>query len=53
MLRIVVDTHLYLMEYTSRTGEGNLSDYLGHIRNEFGSTVREMTQDAQLAARAA
>jgi glucan 1,3-beta-glucosidase len=46
--RIVVDTHLYLMEYTFRTGDGNLSDYLGYVRNEFGSTVREMSQDFPL-----
>lgn len=46
--RIVVDTHLYLMEYTLRTGGGNLREYLGHIRNEFGSTVREMSQDFPL-----
>ncbi len=30
---MVVDTHLYLMEYTLRTGDGNLREYLGHIRH--------------------
>jgi glucan 1,3-beta-glucosidase len=27
---------------------GNLREYLGHIRNEFGSTVREMSRDFPL-----
>lgn len=46
--RIVVDTHLYLMEYTFRVGDGDLSDYVGHIQNEFGPTVREMSQEFPL-----
>jgi hypothetical protein len=46
--RIVVDTHLYLMEYTLRTGDGDLYEYLRHIRNEFGPTVREMSPEFPL-----
>jgi glucan 1,3-beta-glucosidase len=46
--RIVVDTHLYLMEYTLRTGDGDLHEYLRHIRNEFGPTVREMSPEFPL-----
>ena len=46
--RIVVDTHLYLMEYTLRTGDGDLHEYLRHIRNEFGRTVREMSPEFPL-----
>jgi hypothetical protein len=38
-----VDTHLYLMEYPPGTGDENLGGYLGHIRNMFGGTVREMS----------
>jgi glucan 1,3-beta-glucosidase len=41
---IVVDTHLYLMVYTMAAGDGDLSDYLTYIENEFASTVREMSQ---------
>ncbi len=46
--RIVVDTHLYLMEYTFRTGDENLDGYLGHIQNEFAPTVRNMSQQFPL-----
>ena len=46
--RIVLDTHLYLMEYTFRTGDESLDGYLGHIRNEFGPTVREMSRQLPL-----
>ena len=46
--RIVLDTHLYLMEYTFRTGDESLDGYLGHIRNEFGPTVQEMSRQLSL-----
>ena len=46
--RIIVDTHLYLMEYTFRTGDERLSGYLGHIKNEFSRTVQEMSQQFPL-----
>jgi glucan 1,3-beta-glucosidase len=42
--RIVVDIHPYLMGYTPGAGEEILPAYLAYIRNEFGSTVREMSQ---------
>ena len=41
--RIIVDTHLYLMEYTPGPGDENLGGYLGHIRNKFSPTVQEMS----------
>lgn len=41
--QIIVDTHLYLMEYTPGTGDENLGGYLGHIRNKFSRTVQEMS----------
>ncbi len=31
--RIIVDTHLHLMEYTQRTGDESPGGYLGHIRD--------------------
>ena len=46
--RIVLDTHLYLMEYTFRTGDESPDGYLGHIRNEFGPTVQEMSRQLPL-----
>ena len=36
------------MEYTFRTGDESLDGYLGHIRNEFGPTVREMSRQLPL-----
>jgi glucan 1,3-beta-glucosidase len=41
--RIVVDTHLYLMEYLWRTGNDYLEAYIRHIQKEFGPTVSEMS----------
>jgi glucan 1,3-beta-glucosidase len=41
--QIVVDTHLYLMDYTRRTGDEDLAGYLGHITSEFSRTVQEMS----------
>ncbi len=46
--RIIVDTHLYLMEYTLRTGDERLSGYLSHIKNEFSRTVQEMSRQFPL-----
>ena len=36
------------MEYTFRTGGESLDEYLGHIRNEFGPTVQEMSRQLPL-----
>jgi glucan 1,3-beta-glucosidase len=41
--RIVVDTHLYLMEYTPEPGDEGLGGYLDHIRGKFSRTVQEMS----------
>jgi len=46
--RIIVDTHLYLMEYTFGTGDESLGGYLDHIRNKFSRTVQEMSQQFPL-----
>ena len=34
---------------TVRTGDGNLGEYLGHVRNEFGPTVREISHEYRLS----
>ena len=41
--RIIVDTHLYLMEFTPGPGDEILGGYLDHIRNTFSRTVQEMS----------
>jgi glucan 1,3-beta-glucosidase len=41
--QIAVDTHLYLMDYTRRTGDEDLAGYLGYITSEFSRTVQEMS----------
>jgi glucan 1,3-beta-glucosidase len=41
---VVVDTHLYLMEYALHHGLGELDDYVGYVRDVFAPTVREVSQ---------
>ena len=41
--RIIVDTHLYLMEYTQRTGDESPGGYLGHIRDTLTPSWRPGT----------
>ncbi|MBF2050569.1 MAG: cellulase family glycosylhydrolase [Elainella sp. C42_A2020_010] len=41
---VVVDTHLYLMTFALKYGDGELDDHLAYIKNEMGSTVTEMSQ---------
>jgi glucan 1,3-beta-glucosidase len=46
--RIIVDTHLYLMDYAPGIGDDYLGGYLGHIQDKFSRTVREMSQQFPL-----
>jgi glucan 1,3-beta-glucosidase len=46
--QIIVDTHLYLMQYTPEAGDENLGGYLDHIRNKISPTVQEMSQQFPL-----
>ena len=41
---IVLDTHLYLMELTFSTGGVSLEEYLDHVRDEFATRVRRLSQ---------
>jgi glucan 1,3-beta-glucosidase len=45
---IVVDTHLYLMEHTFRTGDDDLDGYLAYIRDRFEPVMSDMTETMQL-----
>jgi glucan 1,3-beta-glucosidase len=41
--RIIVDTHLYLMVHTLTQGDDELGGYLDHIRDEFATTLTQMS----------
>jgi len=41
---IILDTHLYVMMHTITNRDANLDDYVMHIHNNFGNTVKEMSQ---------
>ena len=41
--RIIVDTHLYLMFHTWTSGTEDLDGYLAYIRDEFATTLTEMS----------
>jgi glucan 1,3-beta-glucosidase len=46
--RIMVDTHLYLMMYTIKSGDEDLSGYVRHVHDDFAPTVREMAKQFPL-----
>lgn len=41
---ILVDTHMYVMMHTLTNRDAGLDDYVRHIGQEFGGTLKEMSQ---------